>query len=75
MSRRALALASLLLALVALAPEAAAATRRFAVVVGNNTGHDADLPLVYAERDATRFASLLRELGHVDELRLLLGRA
>ncbi len=74
MMRRAAAASTLLLALVAMAPSAAAATHRVAVVVGNNTGHDADAPLVYAERDATRVAALLHELGHFDDIKLLIGR-
>jgi hypothetical protein len=62
------------IALLALTATARAEIRRFAVVVGNNAGHGADQALRYAERDATRVAGLLEELGRFDSLRLLLGR-
>lgn len=46
-----------------LANPATAAVRRFAVLVGNNNGASVELPLRYAETDAERMASVLRELG------------
>ncbi len=42
-----------------------AAERRLAVVLGNNFGAQEDVPLRFAERDATRVAQTLRELGSV----------
>ena len=60
--------------LLAAAP-ALAKVRRVAVVVGANIGDDDEKPLKYAERDAQRMATVLRELGGVsqDDLILLLG--
>jgi len=60
--------------LLAAAP-ALAKVRRVAVVVGANIGDDDEKPLKYAERDAQRMATVLRELGGVgqDDLVLLLG--
>jgi len=55
-------------------PPAAADTRRLALVVGNNTGHDGDVPLRYAERDASRMAAVLEELGRFDDVKVLLGQ-
>jgi len=72
--RRAAAALALWVALVVAATTAVAAPRRFAIVVGNNAGHGADTPLVYAERDASRVAALLRELGRFEDVSLLLGR-
>lgn len=62
------------LALFAPATAAHGAAYRVAVVVGNNTGHDDDAPLRYAERDASRIAALMRELGRFDDITMLLGR-
>ena len=47
-----------------------------AVVVGNNYGQPGDLPLRFAERDATRVAQTLRELGgwKGSDVALLLGQ-
>jgi hypothetical protein len=66
----------LVAALVLVGPAGAvqARTRRIAVVVGNNVGHGDDRPLRYAERDASRVAALLRELGRFDDVTVLLGR-
>lgn len=57
------------------AAQAAAQVRRVAVVVGANIGDHDERPLKYAERDAQRMATVLRELGGVqeDDLVLLLG--
>ncbi len=46
-----------------LAHLAAAEVRRFAVIIGNNTGARDDVELRYAESDAARVARVLRELG------------
>ena len=48
---------------VLLALEAAATPRVFLVTAGNNTGNAGELPLRYAEDDATSFARVLRRLG------------
>jgi hypothetical protein len=65
-------------ALIALAvlllPAAAAAQERFAVVVGNDQGQPPDLPLSYAETDASRVASMLQEVGGVRPENLVLLR-
>jgi hypothetical protein len=54
-----------------------AATRRLAVVVGNNVGSGSRPTLRYAEEDATRMAQVLVELGGIDpaDLFLLRGRS
>ncbi|HXX30184.1 MAG TPA: caspase family protein [Myxococcaceae bacterium] len=59
--------------LLAAAP-AAAQVERFAVVVGNNAGSGGDVPLRYAESDAARVASVLREVGDVRPQDLVLLR-
>ncbi len=66
-----LALASALLA----TPSSARANTRYALVVGANTGDAGDVPLAFAERDATRMADVLTRLGGVmpEDLLLLLG--
>lgn len=48
----------------------------FAVIVGNNLGHQGDRPLRYAQSDAERLAQTLREIGGVPTHRIqrLLGR-
>lgn len=63
------------LASVRSASAAAPPARRFAIVVGNDLGADADPPLRYARRDAEGVAQVLRELGGVRaaDLRVLLG--
>src|SRR3989304_5525471 len=55
---------------------AAAQVERFAVVVGNDVGQPPDVPLRYAEVDATRVASVLQEVGGVrpENVVLLRGR-
>ncbi len=66
----------LLLALVIAVPAAAeAATRRLAVVVGNNAGTGAQPALRYAETDAAKVARVLVEVGQVEQadVQLLLG--
>ena len=55
-------------------PAAAAAQERFAVVVGNDQGQPPDLPLSYAETDASRVASMLQEVGGVRPENLVLLR-
>ena len=40
-----------------------AGSERFAIVIGNNLGHDPERPLRYAERDATKVHAVLTELG------------
>src|SRR5688572_1713021 len=42
---------------------ALAEVQRFAVVVGNDYGAPPDAPLRYAEKDANKFAEVLRDLG------------
>ncbi|MCB9555201.1 MAG: caspase family protein [Deltaproteobacteria bacterium] len=54
---------------------ARAGTQRFAVVLGNNVGQQTDAALRFAERDAIKFAAVLRELGGfaAQDVELLLG--
>ncbi len=77
-ARRALALraclASLLVAVAAAPQVAAAAEHRFAVVIGADRGEQDESPLRFAERDARRFADVLRTLGGVRAERLQLVR-
>ncbi|HOX43775.1 MAG TPA: caspase family protein [Myxococcota bacterium] len=54
----------LVVALLALALPAGAA-ELYLVSAGNNQGHPGDLPLRYAERDATELAAVLQRLGGV----------
>lgn len=54
----------LLLLLLAALP--AAAARRFALVVGSNAGDRSEVILRYAESDAERLASILRDVGGFD---------
>ncbi|HZX96224.1 MAG TPA: caspase family protein [Myxococcales bacterium] len=58
------------------ATAAAAQAERFAVLVGNDLGQPPDVPLSYAETDATRMAAALQEVGGVrpENLVLLTGR-
>lgn len=55
----------------------AGAEARFAVVVGNNVGHDSARALRFAQRDARKVYAVLRQLGGVSRARahLLLGRS
>jgi len=64
----------LLLALISFS--AGAGTRRFAVVIGNNLGHDEGKKLRYAEYDAEKFHKVLLEIGGFSksDTRLVLGR-
>lgn len=57
------------------AMDATAQIRRVAVIVGANVGDHDEKPLRYAEQDARRMATVLRELGGVaeEDLVLLLG--
>jgi hypothetical protein len=73
MTRR-LPLGLLALALLAEATQAHAETRRIAVVVGSNRGNTARAPLRFAEQDASRFASVLTELGGLTSQDVLLLR-
>jgi uncharacterized caspase-like protein len=61
--RQALALAVLAFSLPP--ARAAAQVERFALVVGNDVGQAPDVPLRYAEVDATRVAEALQEVGGV----------
>ncbi len=63
---------SLAATLLLLAVPASAEVERFAVVVGNNQGAGQDAPLRYAEADAARVASVLREVGDVRPSNLIL---
>lgn len=67
---------TVLFAILLLAPVAATAkTLKYAVVIGNNQGHDPDRTLRFAEQDATKFYETLVELGGFQEANavLLLG--
>ena len=63
-------------AVFCLAAPSPAATRRVAIVVGNNAGGPTEKPLHYAEEDATKMADVLAQLGdvHPEHLFLLKGR-
>ncbi len=70
-------LAALLLVFAALAPARAwAKVVRYAVIIGNNEGAADEGTLRYAERDATRVADTLRDLGgfHEENTVVLLGK-
>jgi hypothetical protein len=69
-----LGLCAAIAAQLCLTSPARAASRRIAVIVGNNVGHGDDRPLRYAERDASRVAAVLRELGRFDDVTVVLGR-
>lgn len=64
-----------LLAAALLAPSAASAETRFAILVGHNVGDMHEVPLKWAETDATRMLSVLTQLGNVreDRAQLLLA--
>jgi hypothetical protein len=64
--------AAIALLLLAGGPARAAPVTRFAVVVGNNIGQARSEPLKYAERDASRMAVLLEEIGGVRPENILL---
>lgn len=68
------ALAVALIALVVVASRVAWA-QRFAVVIGNNAGRANELPLEFAERDATRMADVLTSVGEVAPDKLMLVQA
>lgn len=53
----------LALALLLASHPALARVQRFALLVGNDTGHAPDAPLRYAETDAAKVAQVLRDLG------------
>lgn len=57
--------AALLLAALVISTDAAAAVRRFAVVIGHNRGDVDEAELRFAERDASRLADVLVRLGGV----------
>ena len=54
---------------------AEARTVRMAIVAGHNRGEAQDPPLRYAESDADRFASLLSQIGGLEENNLFLLKA
>jgi len=64
----------LALALLVGAGQAHAETRRIAVVVGSNRGNATHAALRFAEQDASRFASVLTELGGLASPDVLLLR-
>jgi hypothetical protein len=76
-SRRRIASGLVLLAALACVLPAAAATRRFAVIVANNRGAEGQPTLQFAEADAEKLALVLTELGGVAaaDLTLLRGIA
>ena len=57
------ALACCVLALSLLPRVARADVQRLALIAGNNLGNDSDGPLHYAEADAEKMQSVLRDLG------------
>lgn len=63
--------------LFCIALPAAAETARFALIVGNNSGHVDDVTLLYAERDAQRLFRTLRDIGgfEADRIALMLGES
>lgn len=63
--------------LLLLAAPVARGETRFAIVVGNNAGHDRARALRFAEKDARKVYAVLRQLGGVPKKRahLLLGRS
>lgn len=61
-----------LLGLSVVASTALAAERRYAVVIGANRGDVYEIPLQYAERDAERFADVMKDLGGVQASDLVL---
>ena len=68
------ALGLFLTALVfAATPKSAGAWTTYLVSVGNNEGTDDEQPLLYAERDAERFAGLMGRLGRVKGLNTVLA--
>ncbi len=62
------------LLLSAAGPEALADERRYALVIGANRGDSDEEPLLYAERDAERFARVLVDMAGVMEEDLVLIR-
>lgn len=72
--RSSLLLPLLLLPLLLWAGPALARVERFAVIVGNNQGDADDVPLRYAEADATRVHDVLLELGDFSPLNIVLLR-
>jgi hypothetical protein len=73
-SRRRIASGLVLLAALACVLPAAAATRRFAVIVANNRGAEGQPTLQFAEADAEKLALVLTELGGVAAADLILLR-
>jgi hypothetical protein len=53
---------------------AAARVERYAIVIGNNLGAAAEVPLHYAEADASRVHEVLRELGGYEPANMVLLR-
>lgn len=65
----------LLLVLIWLAASSARAkVQRFAVIFGNNAGHTDDVELRYAESDAEKVHTVLRDLGGFEAINTLLLR-
>ena len=54
--------------------DANAAVRRFALLVGNNTGDAGEVPLKYAESDAMRVHDVLKDLGGFEPADMVLLR-
>jgi len=61
------ALIGFCLVLLLASAKAEADTRKFAVVLGNNVGHDESKKLRFAEQDAEKFRKVLLELGGFSE--------
>jgi hypothetical protein len=61
-----------LMVFLLLAGAARANTVRLAIVAGHNRGETQDIPLKYAESDADRFASLLGQIGGVEDSNMFL---
>ncbi len=64
--------ASLALALLLVPAMAAAATQRFALLIGNNVGLPSETPLQYAEQDVRRVATILEDLGNLPRANITL---
>lgn len=65
---------SVLLAIALFVRPASAEVQRFAVIVGNDRGQPGDAELRYAETDAARVSTVLRDLGGFEPADMLLLR-